>query len=261
LERRSAPKASAFSFWVFVRSSWPRLKQVVEHSAKIHGKVSLSPEWTQVSFDELLAFHFVRPRTRDGHQFVPDMKNILILLLLIPFAICSCQKQDSAGEAQLAQRKTELEAREKALDERVNSLDERVSSLDERVKELAEKQRATASNRVSQSPDQVPNPARVQGERDRTLQHMAAEIRARMPNDLKMKAERDKQLRAQHAQGHEGVEQLQMQRQRKLQMSTRAVLPSAETSSPTPSPGVETSSPPASPATEVTSPTQSPTPQ
>jgi hypothetical protein len=47
------------------------------------------------------------------------MKKTLVLSLLIPFAlVCSCQKQDSTAEQQLAQRKTELDAREKALDER-----------------------------------------------------------------------------------------------------------------------------------------------
>jgi hypothetical protein len=54
------------------------------------------------------------------------MKKTLALSLLIPFAlICSCQKQDSAAEQQLAQRKTELDAREKALDEREKALAER----------------------------------------------------------------------------------------------------------------------------------------
>jgi hypothetical protein len=41
------------------------------------------------------------------------MKKTLVLALLIPFAlVCSCQKQDSTAEQQLAQRKTELDARE-----------------------------------------------------------------------------------------------------------------------------------------------------
>src|SRR6266511_3757091 len=54
------------------------------------------------------------------------MKNTLALSLLIPFAlVCSCQKQDSTAEQQLAQRKTELDAREQALDEREKALDER----------------------------------------------------------------------------------------------------------------------------------------
>jgi hypothetical protein len=62
--------------------------------------------------------------------FTSDMKNIFILSLLISFAmICSCQKQDSAAEQQLAQRKTELDARETALIERLNALDEKVNAL------------------------------------------------------------------------------------------------------------------------------------
>jgi hypothetical protein len=54
------------------------------------------------------------------------MKKTLALSLLIPFAlVCSCEKQDSTAEQQLAQRKTELDAREKALDEREKALAER----------------------------------------------------------------------------------------------------------------------------------------
>jgi hypothetical protein len=54
------------------------------------------------------------------------MKKTFILSLLIPFAlVCSCQKQDSAAEQQLAQRKAELDAREKALDQREKALAER----------------------------------------------------------------------------------------------------------------------------------------
>jgi hypothetical protein len=54
------------------------------------------------------------------------MKKFLVLSLLIPFAlVCSCQKQESAAEQQLAQRKTELDAREKALDQREKALAER----------------------------------------------------------------------------------------------------------------------------------------
>src|SRR3954464_7455134 len=51
------------------------------------------------------------------------MKKALALFVMIPFAlICSCQKQDSTAEQQLAQRKRELDAREKALDEREKAL-------------------------------------------------------------------------------------------------------------------------------------------
>ena len=51
------------------------------------------------------------------------MKKTLLLSFLISIAlVCSCQKQDSTAEQQLAQRKTELDAREKALDEREKAL-------------------------------------------------------------------------------------------------------------------------------------------
>ena len=53
------------------------------------------------------------------------MKKIFILPIVISVAtICSCQKQDSAADAQLAQRKSELDAREKALDEREKAVSE-----------------------------------------------------------------------------------------------------------------------------------------
>ncbi len=74
------------------------------------------------------------------------MKKALILSLLIPFAlVCSCQKQDSTVEEQLAQRKTELDAREKA--------------LDEREKALAERTRLVPNPRVAPVPRRRPVPA------------------------------------------------------------------------------------------------------
>ncbi len=78
------------------------------------------------------------------------MKNTLALSLLIPFAlVCSCQKQDSTAEQQLAQRKTELDAREQALDEREKA-------LDEREKALAERQKLVAKPRVAPVPRTAP---------------------------------------------------------------------------------------------------------
>jgi hypothetical protein len=76
------------------------------------------------------------------------MKKTLVLSLLIPFAlVCSCQKQDSTAEQQLAQRKTELDAREKA--------------LDEREKALAEREKLVARRRVAP----VPRPAPAEPQR------------------------------------------------------------------------------------------------
>jgi hypothetical protein len=180
------------------------------------------------------------------YRFVPDMKNFWILSMLISLAmICSCQKQDSVVEQQLAQRKGEADAREKALDERVNTLDERVNVLDGRVQALAEKQKAMANTQTTTTDvqAQTSDPAQVQAERDKAIQQFSAEIRARIPNDLEMKAdsERDRQR---------GLEKLQNQTQRKLEMSGAAVFPAPEANSPAPSPAVEASSPPSSPEPE-----------
>src|SRR5262249_6694671 len=78
------------------------------------------------------------------------MKKTFILSLLIPFAlVCSCQKQDSTAEQQLAQRKVELDAREKALDQREKALAERA--------------------RLSVRPRGVPVPRSAPGEPQRTV--------------------------------------------------------------------------------------------
>src|ERR1044071_6035165 len=74
------------------------------------------------------------------------MKKIFAFSLLIAFALaCSCQKQDTTAEQQLAQRKTELDAREKA--------------LDEREKALAEREKLVARSRVAPVPRTRPAPA------------------------------------------------------------------------------------------------------
>ena len=101
-------------------------------------------------------------------QFTPDMKKIFILSVIISFAmICSCQKQDSAAEQELAQRKTELDAREKALDERMNALDEKVKALDERVKTLAENKRPWQTpDNSSGGQGETRDPAQIKAERE-----------------------------------------------------------------------------------------------
>jgi chaperonin cofactor prefoldin len=170
------------------------------------------------------------------------MKNIFTVSLLILFAmICSCQKQDSAAEQELAQRKTELDARENALDERVNALDEKVNALDEKVKALFEKEQATLNARTTSAgvQGQTPDPAQVQAERERA-QQLVTEMRAMIPDHSKMKAESDTARRR-------ALEELQRQRQPKQKMSGGAVFPAPEAASPTPSPSVEAASPTSTP--------------
>jgi hypothetical protein len=180
------------------------------------------------------------------------MKNIFILSLLISFTlICSCQKQDSVVEQQLAQRKTELDARENALDERMNALDERVKALDETVKALAENQKAMANARTSLTGVQgeTPDPAQVQAERER-IQQFSTEMRARVADPSRLnseRAEKDRQTQERLAQRQRALDGSQTQKQRKSKMFSGAIFPAPEASSPTPSPAPEATSPIPSP--------------
>jgi hypothetical protein len=101
------------------------------------------------------------------------MKTMFVLSTLISLAmICSCQKQDSAAEAQLAQRKSELDAREKA--------------LDEREKAVVEREKAVANSRIIPSRQQARNPAEVAADREKRLQQLPPELRALIPNRAQM---------------------------------------------------------------------------
>ena len=115
------------------------------------------------------------------------MKKILLLSTLASFAmICSCQKQDSAADAQLAQRKSELDARETALGEREKT-------LDARERALAERENVSANTNTIrpelQSPRQIPNAAEAKAERDRRLQQLPPEFRALIPDPSQVKTE------------------------------------------------------------------------
>jgi hypothetical protein len=192
----------------------------------------------------------------DQLQFTPDMRKLFTLTMLISFAmICSCQKQDSAAERQLAQRKTELDAREKALVEREKELALRETVLNEREQALSKKEKAIASARTItpnvQSRGQVPDPAQLKAsrgqaldpaqlkaEREKMLQQLPPEVKALIPDPAQVQAEREKRRQ-------QMLEQLQRMR------SGSAGSPAATFTNPSA----------ASPAAEATSPTPSPTPQ
>ena len=182
------------------------------------------------------------------------MKKNFILSMLISFAmICSCQKQDSPAEQQLAQRKTEVDARETALIERLNALDEKVNALDNKVKALAEKEQTTLNAGTTGTTatgvqGQTPDPAQVIAERDRAIQ----QFRALLPNPSRVRAG-DPAKQGRPATRQIGPEDLQRQWQQNLdkaKMSGKAVLPGAEAGSPTLSPAVEATSPIPSPTPE-----------
>jgi flagellar capping protein FliD len=165
--------------------------------------------------------------------FGPHMKKLFVVSILLSFVmICSCQKQESATEQQLAQRKTELDAREEelaerksALDERKSALDERENALDEREKSLAEKEKAAMNVRTNPTDvqGQVSDPAQVEAEKQRMIQELSAMI----PDPAQIEeAEREREIqRAQklpglgesQSQQQPGADELETLRQQKLE--------------------------------------------
>ena len=130
---------------------------------------------------------------------------MFVLSTFICFAmVCACQKQDSAAEAQLAQRKTELDTREKA--------------LDEREKALVEREKAVANSRIIQSRQQARNPAEVEAEREKRLQLLPPELRALIPNRDQMNSARLAKEREAALQGQTSdPEQAKAERDRRIQ--------------------------------------------
>ena len=168
----------------------------------------------------------------------------VVSMLIASGMICSCQKQDSAAEAQLAQRKTELDAREEALVQREKA-------VVEREKAVAEREKAVANTRIVQRRTQTLNAAQAEAERQRRIQQLPPELQALIPDRSRIeaeRAERDRLNQERLGQSQRGPEQSQNSMQRKweamqkLQMSGVPSSPAAETASPSPTPAVEDSS-------------------
>jgi chromosome segregation ATPase len=175
------------------------------------------------------------------------MKKYFILSMFISFTmICSCQKQDSTVEQQLAQRKTDLDAREdaliereKALDERVNALDAKVNALDEKVNALAENEKAAQNAGTippAQSSDTISDPTQAKAERDRQIQEIAAQFRAMVPDSGKEMLTKERLSEAQSA-----LKELMSRKQPKWQTSGAAG--SSPLEAPTTSSAVDGTSP------------------
>ena len=145
------------------------------------------------------------------------MKKTFVLSLLIPFAlVCSCQKQDSTAEQQLAQRKTELDAREKA--------------LDEREKALAEREKLVAKPRVPSVPRIAP------AEPQRTV---PPELKGLMADPSQLRTEREQRIQERLAERQRKMEEVQRMRVR-AGPRNQATAPSTEqAASPSPSPTPE----------------------
>src|SRR5206468_8253920 len=174
------------------------------------------------------------------------MKRMFVLQTLVASAmICSCQKQDSGVEAQLAQRKTELDAREEALIQREKAVDER--------------EKAVANIRVLQSQRQAPDAAQAEVERQKRIQQLPPELKALVPDRSQIEAARAQKNTEKQEQSIQGQSVLQESqktqsaRQRKIdaiqkwQTSGAAPSPGAQTNSQTPSSALETQSEPESP--------------
>jgi hypothetical protein len=109
------------------------------------------------------------------------MKKMLFLSTFISLAmICSCQKQDSTAEAQLAQRTAELDAREKALDKREQA--------------VAQWEKALATSRPNPFDVQPRKPPvdseQAKAERERRIQQLPPELRALIPDRSRVNAGR-----------------------------------------------------------------------
>ncbi len=145
------------------------------------------------------------------------MKKTLALSLLIPFAlICSCQKQDSTAEQQLAQRKTELDAREKA--------------LDEREKALAQRAKLVATPRIAPVPRIAP------AERQRTV---PPELKGLMADPSQLRTEREQRMQERLAERQRKMEEVQKMRIPALRRNQATAPPTEEAASPSPSPTPE----------------------
>src|SRR5882724_12846262 len=103
---------------------------------RLHGPINALAFTSRFRLTTALISHFFR-RLRTNYSLLFDMKKMFVLSMLISLAmICSCQKQDSTVEAQLAQRKVELDSREQALDEREKALEQREEAAADREKAI-----------------------------------------------------------------------------------------------------------------------------
>ena len=93
---------------------------------------------------------------------------VLVSVISCFALVCSCQKQDPAAEAQLAQRKAELDAREQALDERDKKLGEW---------EKAMTRFRTVPSHI-ESPRPTVDPEQAKAERERKIQQLPPEFQA-----------------------------------------------------------------------------------
>ena len=157
---------------------------------------------------------------------------MFVLLLVISFAmICACQKQDSAADAQLAQRKTELDAREKALDEREKAVSEWEKAMT--------KFRPIPSD--LQSRKSAVDPEQAKAERDRRIQQLPPELQALIRDRSLLDARTTEKSRGTEDRAVELQRRLEEARRKKMGAiaSPNGGIYDAQSGSPSPSPTPE----------------------
>jgi hypothetical protein len=165
------------------------------------------------------------------------MKKTFLLSMLFPIAMmCSCQKQDSSAESQLAQRKTELDAREEAVVLREKA-------VEAREKAVAEKEKALADSRLIQPQRQAPDAAEAEAERQRRIQQLPPELKALIPDRSRIDGARAEKNATTEQQGlartQRSFENSQKKKMFGAMGSSQPVVPQADATSPSPSPTPE----------------------
>jgi hypothetical protein len=134
------------------------------------------------------------------------MKKTFLLSMLFSFAIlCSCEKEGSPVEAQLAQRKAKLDSREQALDGREKALEQREQAV-------AEREKAVVNARVIHPRTQAPDAAQAEAERQKRIQQLPPELRALIPDRSQLdaiKARKDSGIQDRALQTERGTEDAQ----------------------------------------------------
>jgi alkylation response protein AidB-like acyl-CoA dehydrogenase len=160
------------------------------------------------------------------------MKRMFVISMFICFAmICACQKQDSAVDAQLAQRKAELDTREKALDEREKALVEREKTIT--------KFRPIPSNLQSRRP--AVDPEQAKAEREKRIQQLPPELQALILDRSLLDARTAEKSRGTEGRAVELQRRLEEARRKKMGAvgSPNGEIPDTQSSSPSPSPTPE----------------------
>ena len=160
------------------------------------------------------------------------MKRRFVLSTFICFAmICACQKQDSAADAKLAQRKAELDAREKALEEREKALGEWEKAIT--------KFRPIPSDLQSRRP--AVDPEQAKAERERRIQQLPPELQALIRDRSLLDARTTDKNRGTEDRAAELQRRLEEARKKKMSAiaSPNAALSDMQSASPSPSPTPE----------------------